>query len=74
MMTSGENTVSRDALLSFLDRLEILRAQKVALADAEKAIFAELRSAGFSDAAAQRILRVPDEDNVNVEEILKLFD
>lgn len=57
-MTVGQNTVSGELLHSFVNRLENIRRQKTDLADNEKVIFAELRSAGFSPKTVRAILKI----------------
>ncbi|MCK7615204.1 DUF2312 domain-containing protein [Roseibium sediminicola] len=61
MATSpGRNTVSASQLQGYIDRIERLRAEKKQIGEDEKAVFAELKAAGFTPARVRDVLKIRD--------------
>lgn len=54
---TGKNTVSGQELTAFIERIERIREDKAALADDEKAVFAEAKAGGFNPKRIREVLR-----------------
>jgi uncharacterized protein (UPF0335 family) len=67
-------TVARKALQSFVDRIEYVREEKKELAEAEKAVFAEAKAAGFDVKALRAALSFRNIDKAEREEFEQLRD
>lgn len=65
---TGRNTVSGQALLAYIERIELVRDEKKQLAEDEKLIFAELKAAGFSPARVRDVLKRRAAKPADVEE------
>lgn len=59
MSVAGQNTVSSEALRSFVERIENVNDERERLADDAKVIFAEAKSQGFIPAADAAVSTMP---------------
>ena len=57
MSVAGQNTVSSEALRSFVERIENVNDERERLADDAKVIFAEAKSQGFIPAAIRSVVK-----------------
>lgn len=70
----GRNTVSGQALLSFIERIERIREAKKECADDEKLAFAELTAAGFRPATVRDVLKRRAAKPADVEDAETMLD
>jgi|GEM_PF-473115 len=70
----GRNTVSGQALLSFIERIERIREMKKECADDEKLVFAELKAAGFRPATVRDVLKRRAAKPADVEDAETMLD
>ena len=74
--TQAETGIAADELRRFIDRIENLEQQKVALSDDIKDVFTELAARGYDKKAVRQILKLrkldPDE-RAESEAILDLY-
>lgn len=56
-MTEGSNTVAKDRLLSFVQRVERLEEEKSALVGDIREVYAEAKSSGFDVKILRQVVR-----------------
>ena len=74
--STGSNSLARDELKQFIERVERLNAEKADIADQIKEVFAEAKGRGYDTKVMRRVisLRKRDKDEVAEEEsILELY-
>lgn len=74
-MTDEAYSVTADELRQFVERVEQLEAEKAAIADQVKEVFAEAKGRGYDVPALRKLiaLRRRDKDDVAEEAILDLY-
>lgn len=75
-MSLGANTVSGDQLRSYVERIEMIRAEKKRLSEEEAAVKAEAKSNGFTPAAivaCVKIRAMKPHDRAEAEAILDMY-
>lgn len=71
----SDNTgIAAERLLNIVERIENLEAEKKALADDVKDIYAEAKGAGFEPKVIRRIIARRKKDQAEVEELDNLED
>jgi len=71
---AGQNSVSRDLLRGFVERVERIRAEKQELADDEAAVMAEAKANGFDTKILRAVVKRRAAKPHDVQEAEALFD
>jgi uncharacterized protein (UPF0335 family) len=66
--------VARDALRSFVERIEHVEEEKQALSDDLKQIYAEAKSSGFDTKTIRRVIRVRKQEQADRERESYMLD
>ena len=73
-MSIGKGTETAKKLLGFIEEVESVRARKKQLAEAEGAIFAEAKAAGFDVKTIRKMIKLRAEDAAKRDEAQSLLD
>ena len=74
MSEIGHNSVSAEALESFVKRIERLKEERAALAEDERSVFSEAKSAGFDPKIMREVIKIRAADPSDLAERKGLID
>lgn len=63
MSNAGDNSVAKDALRSFVERIERLEEEKAAIAADIKEVYAELKGTGFDPKIVRMVIKLRKMDD-----------
>jgi len=72
MSTNGTIGIARDQLISIIERVETLEAEKKEIAEAQKEVYQEAKSNGYDTKTLRKIIaiRKRDPEDISEEEML----